>query len=241
MSQTRTHTGALPARPSTALTHQLRGSRWGRELLSGRDPHSQQPWRSKSSAPTPRRSSPTEHATENAPPPSAPRPGRPPPKRSGSEFGVPGPAAAARPGLPQRGSTPAPAPRPQHNRQRGENPSDETKRESPCCNSRGPGRGKVPNKAYQERPQAEEVVNKILRPFHSNIKQTPLLVFGLLTLLVQKGVRVRVCARGEGGGGAHNRAEKNEKKKKEVPDFGSQRNTFPASHPFVVCKEKKKN
>lgn len=28
------HTGAFPARPSTALTHQLRGSRWGRELLS---------------------------------------------------------------------------------------------------------------------------------------------------------------------------------------------------------------
>lgn len=46
------------------------------------------------------------------------------------------------------------------------NTSDDTKHESPCCNSRGPGRGKVPNKAYQERLQAEEMVNKILRPFH---------------------------------------------------------------------------
>lgn len=49
-------------------------------------------------------------------------------------------------------------------------------------------------------------------------------------------VRVCVCVC-EGRGGTHNKTEKN---KKEVPDFSSQRNTFPASHPFVVCKERER-
>lgn len=47
----------------------------------------------------------------------------------------------------------------------------ETKAErSPCCNSRGPGREKVPDKARRAQLRAGLEVDKILRPFHSYIK-----------------------------------------------------------------------
>lgn len=48
----------------------------------------------------------------------------------------------------------------------------ETKAErSPCCNSRGPGREKVPDRERRAQRRAGLEVDKILRPFHSHIKQ----------------------------------------------------------------------
>lgn len=50
--------------------------------------------------------------------------------------------------------------------------SVQTKAErSPCCNSRGPGREKVPDRERREQQRAGLEVDKILRPFHSHIKQ----------------------------------------------------------------------
>lgn len=48
----------------------------------------------------------------------------------------------------------------------------ETKAErSPCCNSRGPGREKVPDRERRAQRRAGLEVDRILRPFHSHIKQ----------------------------------------------------------------------
>lgn len=48
----------------------------------------------------------------------------------------------------------------------------ETKAEhSPCCNSRGPGREKVPDRERRAQRRAGLEVDKILRPFHFHIKQ----------------------------------------------------------------------
>lgn len=61
----------------------------------------------------------------------------------------------------------------------------ETKAErSPCCNSRGPGREKVPDRARRAQRRAGLVVDKILRPFHSHIKQ--LLFFFLFFFFLKK-------------------------------------------------------
>lgn len=85
-----------------------------------------------------------------------------------------GAANRARPGdrppRPAGGSAAAPLPGPSS-----QNAAETKAERSPCCNSRGPGRERVPNRARRAQRRAGLEVDKILRPFHSHIKQTPFL------------------------------------------------------------------
>lgn len=91
----------------------------------------------------------------------------------------PGPALADRPGC--RADRAAAAPLPGSSREN----TVETKAErSPCCNSRGPGREKVPDRERRAQRRAGLEVDKILRPFHSHIKQ--LLFFSFFKKSVQQ-------------------------------------------------------
>lgn len=83
----------------------------------------------------------------------------------GWEPSAPGTGLADRPG---RGAGPAAAPLPGSS---SENTVETKAERSPCCNSRGPGREKVPDRERRAQLLAELEVDKILRPFHSHIKQ----------------------------------------------------------------------
>lgn len=89
---------------------------------------------------------------------------------------------------------------------------------SPCCNSRGPGREKVPDKERRAQQRAGLEEDKILRPFHSHIKQ--LLFFSFL-----KKKKKKKCSE----------KKKKLRRNREASGLRSKRNTFLPSHPFVVC------
>lgn len=92
----------------------------------------------------------------------------------------PGPASADR-RRPPRWPAAAAAPLPGSS---GKNTVETKAERSPCCNSRGPGREKVPDRECRAQRRAGLEVDKILRPFHSHIKQ--LLFFSFFKKSVQQ-------------------------------------------------------